>query len=66
MNFISLTAEEAAQVAGPTSNGAALYPVPHGQGFILGLGVLDDPNHAMHHAFLSSLPTIEVEVDGQE
>jgi hypothetical protein len=59
--MIILMPEHAAAVRGPTAPFAALYPVPLFSGeYVLPLGVLDDPNHAMHHELLSSLPTREV------
>ena len=58
--MIILTAEQADHVRGPTSNGAALMPVPtEDGGFILSENVLEDPNHEMHHEYLSTLPTGE-------
>lgn len=56
--MIILTLQQADAVTGPTLNGAALRPreTIHGT-FALPEEVLADPNHAMHHALLSSLPT---------
>lgn len=53
---IVLTAEQAAHVAGETTPGHALAPVPYEDFFILGANVLQDPAHAAHHEFLAALP----------
>lgn len=60
-HFIILTREEADQVDGPTSPGYALECIPLGGAYEgkwgLQADLLNDPAHAMHHAFLASLPT---------
>jgi hypothetical protein len=58
--FIIMTAAQADQVRGPTTPPAALDPVERqGAVFILGVAVLSDPVHAMHHELLSGLPQLD-------
>ena len=58
--FIIMTAAQADRVRGPTTPPAALYPVERqGGAFILGVAVLSDPAHAMHHELLSGLPQLD-------
>lgn len=58
--FLILTASQADEVRGPTVPPAALDPVERQAGvFILGVAVLADPAHAMHHALLSGLPQLD-------
>ena len=58
--FIVLTAEQADAVRGSTMPPAALDPIERRDGVsILGLTVLSDPAHAMHHALLSGLPQLD-------
>lgn len=61
--FIIMTAAQAALVRGPTAAGSALYPLPlaGGGSFVLPVGVLEDPSHAIHHGFLGELPRRTVE-----
>lgn len=58
-SVIVLTAEQAAAVRGPSAEAptrAALAPIALTDGrFILGVEVLDDPNHAEHRALLQGL-----------
>lgn len=60
--MIILTASQAIQVSGETSEGSELRPVPLADGvtFVLPVEVLADPAHADWHAFLSSLPQRDV------
>lgn len=57
--MIILTASQANTVRGNTSVGAALDPILHPDNvrYCLPEAVLSDPAHAVHHAFLSILPT---------
>lgn len=58
--FIILDSDQADTVRGPTTSPAALNPVERaGDVFILGVGVLTDPAHAMHAEFLSGLPQMD-------
>lgn len=58
MLMLILTPAIADAVRGPTSNGATLDPRALADGtFALPTRVLDDPNHALHHALLATLPT---------
>lgn len=60
--FILLTPEQADHVRGPSTStlSAALAPVERqGDTFILGAGVLDDPVHGAHRAYLALLPQLE-------
>ncbi len=58
--FIIMTAAEAGIVRGPTTPPAALDPVERQNGmFILGVAVLADPAHEMHHELLSGLPQLD-------
>jgi len=58
--FIILTAAQADAVRGSTTPPAALDPIERHDGvFILGLTVLSDPAHAMHHALLAGLPQLD-------
>lgn len=61
-NYIELTAAQAKLVGGKTANGSFLDPtlLCDGQTWVLPLAVLDDPDHAEHHALLVSLPVREV------
>lgn len=62
--MIILTSSAADQVRGPTSHDAALVPRKLKSGFYaLPEAVLDDPNHAVHHSFLSTLPKRDVVAD---
>jgi hypothetical protein len=59
--MIILTETQADQVRGATENGAQLVPIGIKGGlFVLPETVIDDPNHAAHSEFLSSLPTRQV------
>lgn len=60
--MIILDEHEAALVRGETAPGHALDPAPlaNGMEWTLPEAVLADPAHAMHHQFLSGLPTREV------
>ncbi|WP_439614564.1 hypothetical protein [Reyranella sp.] len=58
--FIFMTTTQADEVRGLTTPPAALDPVERQGGvFILGVAVLADPAHAIHHALLSSLPQLD-------
>ena len=61
--MIILTAQQADDVRGPTSDGCALSPVPLADGvtFVLPETVLDDPAHQQHHEALALLPRREIE-----
>jgi hypothetical protein len=63
VELILLTANQAFEVRGPTSNGAALNPIPYNDGFILETKVLSDPDHKQHWDFLAQLPTIQVDLE---
>ena len=53
--FIIMTAAEADQVRGPS-----LQPIEReNQQYILNVLVLEDPEHAAHHEFLRTLPTMD-------
>jgi hypothetical protein len=59
--MIILTSSEADHVRGPTTNGAALAPRRMKAGtHALPEAVLDDPDHAIHHEYLTALPRREV------
>lgn len=60
--MIILTEPQAEQVAGPTSDGSELRPMPlaNGTTYVLPPEVLADPAHAEHHAFLSTLPVRDI------
>lgn len=60
--MIILTASQAIQVSGETSDGNELRPVKLADGitFVLPPEVLTDPAHAAHHEFLASLPQREI------
>lgn len=61
-HFITLTADQADRVRGPSTftAGAALNPIERAGGiFIIGAAVLTDPAHAAHWGFLSGLPQID-------
>lgn len=61
MRMIILTAEEADQVRGLSSPGAALEPRDLGDGrFVLPLEVLDDPAHAEKWETLATFPVEDV------
>lgn len=57
--MIILDEAQAAQVRGETAQGHALDPVAlaNGTQWVLSEAVLSDPAHAVHHQFLSGLPT---------
>lgn len=61
--MIILTSTEADQVRGITTPGHALEPflLADGVTYVLPVAVLADPAHAMHHAFLNSLPQRDVD-----
>jgi len=61
--YIILDATSAEAVRGATEAGHALAPIALALPgiFVLPVGVLDDPAHAQHHAFLGGLPVREVE-----
>jgi hypothetical protein len=63
--FIILTESEADHVRGPTGPDSALAPVALASGteWVLPSGVLNDPAHAVHHAYLDALPQREVTAD---
>ncbi|WP_442577871.1 hypothetical protein ACSBOB_20200 [Mesorhizobium sp. ASY16-5R] len=59
--MIILTSAQADVVRGPTANNAYLEPRRISDDvYILPEEVLADPDHAVHHAFLASLPIGEV------
>lgn len=62
MEMIVMTAAEAAAVAGVTTEGHALAPIPlvDAETWVLPLAVRDDPAHASRHAELDALATREV------
>lgn len=60
--MIILTEEQAQQVRGTTHEGAALEPVLlNGGDYFLPESVLEDAAHALHHAFLATLPVRDLE-----
>ena len=60
--LIILSESEAAMVAGPTTPGHALYPVPMADGrFALPLSVLVDPAHETRRDMLLFLPQEEID-----
>ena len=57
MLMLILDPVTAAAVTGPTANGAALAPRMLADGsYALPARVIDDPDHAQHHALLSTMP----------
>lgn len=61
--MIILSQEQADTVRGPTSQGAALEPVPlaNGTEWVLPESVLTAPEHQMHHALLEALPRRQIQ-----
>ncbi len=60
--FIIMTAAEAAEIAGETTPGHALTPVPIADGrHVLPLSVLGDPAHAPKFNRLAALPQAEID-----
>lgn len=60
--FIVMTAAEAAEIAGETTPGHALTPVPIADGrYVLPLSVLGDPAHAPKFSQLGALPQAEID-----
>jgi hypothetical protein len=63
--FIILSAEQAAQVRGQSSPFAALDPILIADGrYILGLQILEDPDHTKHIPFLATLNQVRLLRDG--
>jgi hypothetical protein len=60
--MIILDASQADHVRGPTGPASAIMPIALADGltWVLPEAILNDPAHAVHHAYLAALPTREV------